>query len=104
MRTSSAARALDQLGRQLSLGLSVEEVFHRTSEHLSRVRSVDGCFLIVDDPPLGLTDGLAADPACAAHLGQVAARVRESGARVWIGDARLDRVLQADAPPPARSW
>jgi hypothetical protein len=96
--------ALDQLGRQLSLGLSVEEVFRSTSEHLSRVRSVDGCFLIVDDVPLRLTGGLAADPACAAHLAQVAARVRESGARVWIEDARTDRVLQTDAPPPARSW
>ena len=55
-RKAAHFSALDSLGRQLSRGLSVEELFHSVSTHLSQTRSADGCFLSLERPALRLAD------------------------------------------------
>jgi hypothetical protein len=49
-RKAAQLSSLDRLGRQLSTGLSVDEVFHAVSSQLRGVRSVEGCFLVLSQP------------------------------------------------------
>jgi diguanylate cyclase (GGDEF)-like protein len=103
-RKTEHLAALDRLGRRLSHGLSVEEVFRTASEHLRQVRSVDACFLQLDDPTQLLADRWEGDPAVAATVHELAQRVQSSGQRVWLEDAAAEPRLGGETQTAARSW
>jgi diguanylate cyclase (GGDEF)-like protein len=103
-RKTEHLAALDRLGRRLSHGLSVEEVFHTASEHLRQVRSVEACFLQLDDPTPLLADALGTDPAVRATVRELARRVQSGGERVWLDDAAAESSLGGEAQPGPRSW
>jgi diguanylate cyclase (GGDEF)-like protein len=76
--------ALDQLGRQLSAGMSVEEVFRSVSIHLRASHSIEACFLIQEHHDIRLADEAISDAACLEVVDRLAARVRDAGAPVWV--------------------
>ena len=100
-RKASQLSSLDRLGRQLSTGVSVDEVFHAVSSQLRGVRSVEGCFLVLSRPPAHLSQGLADGPLERSMARELAARVDLSGQSVLLADS----VEQIDGDlSRARSW
>jgi diguanylate cyclase (GGDEF)-like protein len=100
-RKTAQFSALDRLGRQLSTGLTVEEVFHAVSSQMQGVRSVEGCFLVLSEAGAHFGDGQADGPSERAIARGLATRVDASGESVWLKDARVEL---PGAPPEARSW
>ena len=100
-RKAAQLSSLDRLGRQLSTGLSVDEVFHAVSSQLRGVRSVEGCFLVLSQPPAHLGHGLADGPVERAIARDLARRVDAGSRSVWLGDG-----VEANdgEQSPARSW
>jgi diguanylate cyclase (GGDEF)-like protein len=96
--------ALDQLGRRLSGGLSVAEVFQSASEHVRQLRNVSGCFLQVDEPAHLLLAGVGPEPAARAFAEQLTGRARVAGAPLWIRDASSDAAQPFNPELTARSW
>lgn len=103
-RKAEHLAALDQLGRRLSGGLSVDEVFQCASEHVRQLRGVAGCFLQVDDAAQQLLAGIDGSAAGHAFVSHLTSRVRASTTPLWIADAAADRSLPFDPAPTARSW
>jgi diguanylate cyclase (GGDEF)-like protein len=86
-RKAAQLSSLDRLGRQLSTGLSVDEVFHAVSSQLRGVRSVEGCFFVLPQSPAQLGYGLADGPLERAKARELAAQVAASGESIWLADA-----------------
>jgi diguanylate cyclase (GGDEF)-like protein len=101
-RKASQLASLDRLGRQLSTVLSVDEVFHAVGSQLRGVRSVEGCFLIVRQPPSHLGQGLADGLLERSIARDLAARVEASGESVWLGEPAAE--VDAETTTQARSW
>jgi diguanylate cyclase (GGDEF)-like protein len=100
-RKAAQLSSLDRLGRQLSTGLSVDEVFHAVSSQLRGVRSVEGCFLVLSQPPAHLSYGLADGPLERSLARDLAERVDASGQTTWLGEPVHERDSE---PTQARSW
>jgi len=103
-RKAEHLAALDLLGRRLSGGLSVDEVFHHASEHLRQRPAIVGCFLQLDRPAHLLMDTLGDGPVGRAIVLELAERVRRTGARVYVADAASDPSLPVAPGLPARTW
>lgn len=89
-RKAAQLSALDQLGRQLSTGLTVEEIFQAVCSQMRGVGSVDGYFLVLSDGGAHFGDGLADAPAERAIARRLAAGVDSSGENLWLQDANGD--------------
>ena len=79
--------ALDRLGRSLSGGLSVDEVFHSASEHIRQVAGVHSSFVYLEEGRRLLMDSMTEDAPANTFGAELAARVRESDAHVQLDDA-----------------
>jgi diguanylate cyclase (GGDEF)-like protein len=79
--------ALDRLGRSLSGGLSVDEVFHSASEHIRQVPGVYSSFVYLQEGPRLLMDSATQDSQAHTFALGLAARVRETQAQVQLDDA-----------------
>lgn len=84
--------ALDRLGRSLSGGLSVDEVFQSVSAHLHQIPGVHSTFVRIDEPQQLLIDAEAADSEMRGLATELADRVRTTQQHI-----HLDQKL-------ARSW
>jgi GAF domain-containing protein len=82
--------ALDRLGRSLSGGLSVDEVFQSVSAHLHQIPGVHSTFVRIDEPQQLLIDSEAADAETRGFATQLADRVRTTQQHVHI-DQNLGR-------------
>ena len=103
-RKTDQLSSLDRLGRRLTGGLSVDEVFLSASEHLQQIHGVDGCFLRVEVPSQLHTAGVLGTPVGRGVAVELVKRAEAQISRLWVDDAASDAALAAVDHLPARSW
>jgi diguanylate cyclase (GGDEF)-like protein len=79
--------ALDRLGRALSVGLSTDEVFDSTSEHLRKVAGVQFAFVHLDESDRLLIDTDVADTKARGYALELVHRARASRQLIRVDDA-----------------